>query len=352
MLSVSLLTLGNPEQLTGGYLYHRRMADLAPQCDAAVRFVSFSPRRFPLPALEAAAVMREAQRGADVLLVDSICAAFLAPWLAAHRLRLPLAAVLHQPPGGIDASGVRRKAQELLDAATYRHAGVLILASEALRDLLAPSLVQGREVLVVPPGRDVATAVEVGDLRRGRRAALLCVGNWVPRKGILELLDAFAALPDDAATLHLAGSAATDADYARRVRARLQQPDVAGRVVEHGAVARTTVAGLYRSADVFVLASTKEPYGTVYGEAMAAGLPVVGWDAGNLPHLATHGKEGLVVPPGDVPGLTAALRRLSDDERFRERLARAARRKSDCFPTWEQSASHLFMALAGLRRSR
>ena len=73
------------------------------------------------------------------------------------------------------------------------------------------------------------------------------------------------------------------------------------------------MAGLYRAADAFVLASVREPYGTVYGEAMAAGLPVVGWRAGNLPHLARHGEEGLIVDPGDVAGLTAALRRLAYD---------------------------------------
>jgi len=49
-----------------------------------------------------------------------------------------------------------------------------------------------------------------------------------------------------------------------------------------------------------VLPSLKEPYGTVYGEAMAFGLPVVGWRAGNLPYLAEDEQEGLILAPGDV----------------------------------------------------
>ena len=40
-----------------------------------------------------------------------------------------------------------------------------------------------------------------------------------------------------------------------------------------------------------MLPSWKEPYGTVYGEAMACGLPVVGWRAGNLPYLADDDRE-------------------------------------------------------------
>jgi glycosyltransferase involved in cell wall biosynthesis len=73
------------------------------------------------------------------------------------------------------------------------------------------------------------------------------------------------------------------------VRARLSAADLAGRVVVHGPLPVAQVAAYYAAADAFVLASSREPYGTVYGEAMAAGLPVVGYAAGNLPHLARDG---------------------------------------------------------------
>ena len=94
-----------------------------------------------------------------------------------------------------------------------------------------------------------------------------------------------------------------------------------------------------------MLTSLKEPYGTVYGEAMAAGLPVVGWDAGNLPYLARDGHEGLLVPPGDVTGLSHALRRLATDARYRATLGEAAGRRAMRLPTWEQSAARFFAEL-------
>src|SRR5919106_6132767 len=102
ILTVSLVTLGDPGRLTGGYRYHRRMAELAPACGAEVRFVSFPERPFPLPALAGRGVLRRAS--ADVAVRDSIAAAFLAPWLAApgRARRPPLVGSLHQPPGGID----------------------------------------------------------------------------------------------------------------------------------------------------------------------------------------------------------------------------------------------------------
>jgi glycosyltransferase involved in cell wall biosynthesis len=218
--------------------------------------------------------------------------------------------------------------------------------------------------MVVPPGRDVAGGPEPGrdvpggpepgrdvpggrerDLRGGARAALLCVGNWVARKGILQALDALARLPAGLARLHLAGDDRPEPGYAARVRRRLACGDLAGRVECHGRLGREEVAAMYRDADVFVLPSLREPYGTVYGEAMAAGLPVVGWRAGNLPYLAGHGQEGLLVEPGDLAGLARALRELAEDDELRTRLGAAARRRAATFPTWEQTAERFFAAV-------
>src|SRR6266566_4766823 len=328
-LLVSLVTLGDPGRLTGGYLYHRRMAELAPEHGAELRFVSVPERPFPLPALAGRKVLRRALRPAraappatpapraapadgaggpagggraDVVVLDSIAAAFLGPWLALGRLPVPLVGSLHKLPAG--------------------------------------------RILVVPPGRDVAAApgAPAGDLRQGRRAALLCVANWIGRKGILETLEALARLDPGTATLHLAGDDRADPLYAAMVRARLSRPDLAGRVVVHGPLPIEAIAALYQAADVFVLPSVREPYGTVWGEAMAAGLPVVGWRAGNLPHLAGEG-EALLVPPGDVEGLSRALALLAGDEPLRRRMGEAARRRASDRPTWRDSAARFFDAL-------
>jgi glycosyltransferase involved in cell wall biosynthesis len=344
ILTVSLVTLGDPGRLTGGYRYHRRMAELAPDWDATVRFVSFPDRPFPLPVVAGPAVLRRTR--ADVLVLDSIAAAFLGPWLP-RRPRTPLVGSLHQPPGGIDHGPLRRGVQAPLDRLAYRRARLLLVASQALGDELAALGYPRERIRVVPPGRDLpaAAAGSPVDLRRGRRVALLCVANWVERKGLLELLDAVARLPDGLATLHLAGDDRADPRYGARVRVRLSQRDLAGRVVVHGPLPSERVAALYLAADVFVLPSLREPYGTVWGEAMAAGLPVVGWRAGNLPHLAEDGREGLLAAPGDVGALGAALARLAGDEGLRRRLAAAAIRRAAGRPTWAQSAALFFAAL-------
>jgi glycosyltransferase involved in cell wall biosynthesis len=352
-LMVSLITLGDPATLTGGYLYHQRIAALAPRFDARVRFVSVPAAPFPLPVAAGPWILRQvARQRPDVVLLDSIAAGYVGPWLPLRRPRTPVAAILHQPPGGIDHPRARTAAQALLDRWAYRPAVRLLAASAALADDLAAAGLPRDRLTVVPPGRDVAPSPgpPPGDLRLGRRAALLSVGNWVARKGLLDLLEAVSRLPDGALTLHLVGDPDAEPGYAARVRARLAAPDLAGRVVVHGPVSVAEVAAFYRAADAFALASSREPYGTVYGEAMAFGLPVAGYAAGNLPNLARDGEEGLVVPPGDVPALAAALRRLADDEGLRTRLGTAAARRAATFPTWEDTAGLLFGELRAVVR--
>jgi len=255
--------------------------------------------------------------------------------------------MLHQPPGGIDHGAIRTAIQARMDRLAYRHARHLLVASDSLADDLQAEGVPRTRLRVVPPGRDVATSVgpPPGDLRQGRRAAFLCVANWVERKGVHDLLDAFARLPFDTATLHLAGDTQADPRYAAQVRARLVRPNLTDRVVVHGPLSLERVAALYQAADVFVLPSLKEPYGTVYGEAMAYGLPVVGWRAGNLPYLADHEVEGLLVPPGDLLGLSGALLRLATDASLRASLGAAAKARARSRPTWEESGALFFEAV-------
>jgi glycosyltransferase involved in cell wall biosynthesis len=355
LLMVSLITLGDPGTLTGGYLYHQRIAALAPRFGARVQFVSVPAAPFPLPVAAGPSVLRRlARQRPDVILLDSIAAGFVGPWLPARRPRAPVVAILHQPPGGIDHPPLRRTAQAALDRWAYRGVARLLPASAALaEDLVAAGLPRAR-MTVVPPGRDVAGSpgTSPGDLRHGRRVAVLSVGNWVARKGLLDLLEAVSRLPEDAVTLHLVGDPDAEPRHAARVRTRLAADDLAGRVVVHGPLPVEGVAAFYAAADAFALASSREPYGTVYGEAMSAGLPVVGYAAGNLPHLARNGQEGLVVPPGDVPALAAALGRLAGDDELRARLGRAAAQRAATFPTWEDSAARLFGELRAVAARR
>ena len=119
-----------------------------------------------------------------------------------------------------------------------------------------------------------------------------------------------------------------DPDVAAEVRRR------AAALAEQGV--RVDLAGVhvdrekaldYAWADVFALPSRYPPEGQplVLLEAMAAGVPIVSTRHSGIPHTVRDEREGLIVPPGDVPALAGALRRLMDDAELRARLGRAGR---------------------------
>jgi glycosyltransferase involved in cell wall biosynthesis len=306
------------------------MADAAAAHGAIVTFAQESLRWSP-------------DRPSDVVVVDSIAAWRMLPAVVRWRRRIPFVAIVHQVPGGTDRPRLMRAATGRLDRAVYRRCRRVIVASRTLeRCLLDDHGFAPADVVVVEPGCDLPPARPRHGMRAGRGAALLSVANWHPNKGVVQLLDAFSALPDETATLHLAGRTDVDPTYGPRVRARLAQPDIAGRVVVHGPVDLPTVAGLYAGADAFALATDSEGYATVFAEALANGLPVVGWQRPFLERFVRDGVEGRLAPFGDEPALTRALADVLADERRRARFALAAARRSRTLPSWADTATAFF----------
>jgi glycosyltransferase involved in cell wall biosynthesis len=84
---------------------------------------------------------------------------------------------------------------------------------------------------------------------------------------------------------------------------------------------------LYQALDIFVLSSLREGLPNVLLEAMALEVPVVATRIAGVPRLVEDGVNGVLVEPGDVEGLTSAVRRLASDPELRLRLGQAGRRR-------------------------
>lgn len=80
-----------------------------------------------------------------------------------------------------------------------------------------------------------------------------------------------------------------------------------------------------RALDVFVQASRSEGLSLALLEAMRAGLAIVATDVGSTSYAVRDGIEGVLVPPGDVAALRAAIGALAVDGARRARLGAAAR---------------------------
>jgi glycosyltransferase involved in cell wall biosynthesis len=85
------------------------------------------------------------------------------------------------------------------------------------------------------------------------------------------------------------------------------------------------------AADLFAMPSLGEPFGLVYLEAMAMGLPVVALDSGGTPEVVEHGVTGLLSQPGDASQLTTNLLTLLADPERRKNMGDAGRRRVEAY---------------------
>jgi glycosyltransferase involved in cell wall biosynthesis len=87
---------------------------------------------------------------------------------------------------------------------------------------------------------------------------------------------------------------------------------------------RTDIPDVLGAADIFVLSSDYEGNPLSVIEAMAAGLPIVSTAVGGVPELLQNGKEGFIVHPGHVNGLSEAMMTLLNDSNLRRAMGEAA----------------------------
>ena len=83
---------------------------------------------------------------------------------------------------------------------------------------------------------------------------------------------------------------------------------------------RDDVPDLLPAFDVFTLSSLHEGLSIALVEALASGVPAVCTEVGGIPEVLTDGRDGLLVPAGDVHALAAGLTRLLRDPELRARL--------------------------------
>lgn len=251
-----------------------------------------------------------------------------------------LAAYLERPDLLVDRGSRRVRRALDWERRLYDRTDVIFTMSDWLRARFLDDFGQAPEkVVTVGAGTDLAPA-PVAVRRDWERPRFLFVGRDWARKGGRELLRAWPAVreavPD--ATLEVVGPPTLGAAPAAGITLL-------------GPIDRSTPAGAerfaraYRAATVFVMPSLFEPFGIVFIEAMAHGLPCVASDRCAMPEIVADGETGRVVPAGDADGLATALIALADPATAEAMGAAGARRMAARF-TWAAVADRVLDEVA------
>jgi len=243
----------------------------------------------------------------------------------AEQLRVPFGFSMH-------ARDARKVGPEDLRARAAAAACVVACNSDVARE------VDGKARLhLVPHGVDLnrfaprnpepaAPNSEFGTRNLGT-IRLLAVGRLVEKKGFHVLLEALAAL-DSRFVLRIVG----EGPERGRLNTLIGDLGLASRVCLCGPATHHELPGEYGQADIVVVPSIVDATGDRDGlpnvvlEALASGRPLIASAVGAVASAVRDGETGLLVPPGDVDALRAALRSLADKRSHAGALARAGRR--------------------------
>lgn len=344
--AVAFAVPGDLSTPTGGYTYDRRIIAELAAFGWQVEVLDIG-EGFPHPAPQvraAAGAQLMALPEGRPIVIDGLAYGVMPEEAAALCEHHPLVALVHHPlaleTGLLDDESVALRDSERAALACARH---VVATSVATARLLGAAYgVPAERLTVVRPGTDRAVHAPA---RGGDVLTMLAVGAIVPRKGYDLLVEALATLKDRPWRMVIVGDPARSPETTSRLVETVARLGLAERIEIVGPVTAERLAGLYASADLFVLPSRFEGYGMAYTEAIAHGVPVVGTNVGAIPDTVPPG-AGILLPPDNVAVLAATLQRLIDDPSERAQLAAGARAAS--FPTWHESARLFAGVLDGL----
>lgn len=236
-----------------------------------------------------------------------------------------------------------------------RDAACVIVQTREEERLLRTLALPLPRVEVIPPGyAPLATVAPAGTFRSKYGISgpyLLFVGRLASNKGLLPLVEAFAAVAHDHpdATLVLVGE---DGGMRSAVEAAAARSGLGARLRIVGHVGEDAVlADAFRDARFTILPSEYEAFGLVLLESLAQGTPVIASRVGGIPEFVPDGQAGLLVPPNDPGELARAIERLWTDETLGRHLGAYGREYVVPAYTWDHLVDRL-LTLYGEVRAR
>ncbi len=170
----------------------------------------------------------------------------------------------------------------------------------------------------------------------------ISVGKLIKRKRQIDIVNALAGIPN--AVLILVGKGEEES----AIKKMATEKQV--KIIHFRHVPESFLVDLYNASDVYVHTSILEGFGLTILEAMACGLPVISYEAGDFTRIIRE--AGVLLKTGDVVGVRNALLYLKENRAKREELSLIAQENSAQY-TWEKTArEHLNVYLSAINKSQ
>lgn len=236
--------------------------------------------------------------------------------------------------------------------------GITAVSEDTLRDLEAMCPEVGDKVReVTPNGIDAELFKPLPREARARAKKLagfrdedkiiLFVGALIPRKGIDVLLECWKQLALEFRNAHL-----LVIGKGRMVDAIKQYQKSVERIRHIEYAERSRLVEYYGIADVFLFPTRLEGFGLAAGEAMACELPVVTTNAKGVRDLVVDEETGFTVAVDDINGLISKTRMLLSDEKLREKMGKAGRKRIQEKFSWDTTVERTINFVEKLVASR
>lgn len=363
-MRVGLVIYGNLENLSGGYLYDRKLVEQLHAHGDQVKVISLPWRNY-LQHLgdnfSQRLLVRLQRLEVDLLLQDELNHPSLA-WLNARLKKVapyPIVSIVHHLRSSEDRPAWQNRLYQQVEDRYLNSVDGFIFNSQTTRQvvesrLTRESLRQVRWTVAFPGGDQYSPqisekairdrAFETGPLR------LLFVGNVIPRKGLHILLGALRQIPWDQWELRVAGRLDVDEHYARSIRKLVAMEGLVESVRFLDRLTTEQLAAQMAECQALVVPSTYEGFGIAYLEGMGFGLPAIATTAGAAGEFISEDENGYLMPPKDKYALAKPIRKLIQNREHLAKLSLAARARYLAHPTWQESmtgAVHFLHSLAG-----
>ncbi len=324
-MNIQFYNKGNPEQISGGYLYNKYLLAELNQLGVKVEYLS-------VPKVSAKT---------QLIVIDSLMIYELASFIL--QTTLPVVLLIHLPPTIFLDLEAKSAPKRTMLRRIYTKSHIVVTGERSQSYLLENYGIAKSNLSCIEPG--ILSSWRQKSVYPNLPKRMVCIANFVKGKGHLKMLQMLSKLSDIDWQLNLYGSADMDKEYFQEVMDCVTDLGLQERVCYSGKVAHKVINEVLLQADLLLQFSVFETYSMVIAEAINTRLPVISTRCGAYENFE---QSGFVyhVNNSQVDAIAEEIRPLLSDPNRYGTLLKGSMIKTN---TWEIVGQQFYQLLQGLQ---